>query len=89
MLRRDRYPAEEVSAALGVEVLGSMAWDPKGVAALLGRHREMRRSALVQSARAVASVLVQRLPGAAAELEAELAKAPRPITGPAPAGAEL
>jgi MinD superfamily P-loop ATPase len=89
VLRRERYPADEVSSALGIDVLGTLAWDPKGVAAMLGRHREMRRSALVQSTRALVATLVQRLPGAGADVEVQPAEAPLPITGPAPAGAEL
>lgn len=89
VLRRERYPAEEVSSALGIEVLGTLAWDPKGVSVMLGRHREVRRSALVQSARALAASLLRRLPGAGAEPEAEPAEVPQPITGPAPAAAEL
>lgn len=86
-VRRERYPADEVSSALGLEVLGTLAWDPKGVAALVGQGREVRRSALVQSAQSLALVLVQRCSSAVSE-EAEVVEA-RSLAGPAPAGAEL
>lgn len=84
--RRERYPAGEVSAALGLEVIGTLAWDPKGVAALAGQRLEARRSALVQSARSLSDALVQQLPERVIEMtDATEAR----IIGPATAGAEL
>jgi hypothetical protein len=87
-VRRERYPAPEVSSALGLEVFGTLAWDPKGVAALLGNRREVKRSALVQSADGLARCLDQRFRGAAEEATADVAE--QPVTGTAAtAGAEL
>jgi Mrp family chromosome partitioning ATPase len=87
-VRRERYPAPEVSAALGLEVLGTLAWDPKGVAALLSHRREVKRSALVQSADGLARCLDQRLRGPADEATTALGGHPVPGTA-ATAGAEL
>jgi hypothetical protein len=46
------YPALEVASALGVAVVGTMAFDPGGVNALLtgGASRQWRRSWLARSA---------------------------------------
>ena len=54
------YPATEVAAAIGVPVAGVMAWDPRGVTALLanGAGRSWARSALARSARTVLGGLV-------------------------------
>ncbi|MHB8246072.1 MAG: chromosome partitioning protein [Acidimicrobiales bacterium] len=60
-LRKERYPAPEVSDVLGLEVLGSLAWDTKGVAALFGLKTEAKRSALVESSRALADKVAHRL----------------------------
>jgi hypothetical protein len=86
-VRRERYPAGEVSSALGLEVAGTLAWDPKGVAALARQGRDGRRSALVQTARSLSAALVQRLPRTVPE--AVQAVRARSLTGPAPAGAEV
>jgi MinD-like ATPase involved in chromosome partitioning or flagellar assembly len=88
--RRERYPAAEISSALDFEVLGSVAWDPKGVAALFGHRREVRRSALVQSAHSLVAALVQRLPGAVpARTEVVQTIGAPLLAGPAPGSLEL
>jgi hypothetical protein len=57
------YGASEVAVSLGVDVLGVLADDPKGAAAIdgTGRSRRFRSSALVRSARDVAGALACRL----------------------------
>ena len=57
------YGPTEVAANLGVEVLGVLADDPKGAAAIdgTGGSRRFGTSALVRSARAVAAALAARL----------------------------
>lgn len=85
--RRGRYPAAEVSATLGLEVLGSLAWDPKGVAALVGHRAALKRSALVESARSLSVDLARRLPGVA-DKAVTPNRLPQ-VADPAPAGAEL
>jgi hypothetical protein len=57
------YGPSEVAANLGAEVLGVLADDPKGAAAVdgTGGSRRFQTSALVRSARVVAGVLATRL----------------------------
>lgn len=53
------YPRSEVAAVLGVEVIGVLADDPKGAAALSGEGPgRLTRSPLLRSARDVADVLM-------------------------------
>ena len=62
--RRDRYPASEVAEALGLPVLGTLADDPHGAALLTGGAglpRALERSALVRTARDLATSLLARL----------------------------
>lgn len=62
------YPADEVGAALGVPVAGSLAWDPRGVSTLLtrGTGRGWERSSLGRSARTVLATLEDLVPTAEA-----------------------
>jgi MinD-like ATPase involved in chromosome partitioning or flagellar assembly len=57
------YGPSELTASLGAEVLGVLADDPKGAAAIdgTGGSRRFRASALVRSARVVAQALAERL----------------------------
>jgi MinD-like ATPase involved in chromosome partitioning or flagellar assembly len=66
------YRPEEVAGAVGAEVVGSLAHDPKGAALLAGRttsDRALQRCALIRSARLVAAELVARVARPAHELE--------------------
>jgi hypothetical protein len=57
------YPAEEIRAALGVEVAGQLPHDPGGVARLAepSNARTLGRSALLRAARSLATTLVARM----------------------------
>ncbi|HEY3673057.1 MAG TPA: hypothetical protein VGN51_19115 [Acidimicrobiia bacterium] len=57
------YPAEEISAALGVEVAARMPHDPPGVARLAEAPtaRTAGRTALLRAARSLAATIVERL----------------------------
>ncbi len=55
------YRAAEVARALDLPLLGVMAWDPKGAAALAEGHPE-RRGPLLRSAAALAASLLDQLP---------------------------
>jgi MinD-like ATPase involved in chromosome partitioning or flagellar assembly len=57
------YPREEISAALGVEVVERMPHDPGGVARLAqaSTARAAGRSALLRAARSLAATIVERL----------------------------
>ncbi len=60
------YPASEIAAALGVELLGVLPRDPHGAAWLAGapvKAWALRRSALVRAAWPLARTLTTRLPG--------------------------
>jgi len=85
--RRERYPASEVSDALGLEVLGTLAWDPRGVSALMSDQHDSRRSALTHSARSLAERLARQLDGKTEDAVPGLP--PRQSTGPTRIGAEL
>ena len=63
LVGRRPYGPTEVAANLGVEVLGVLADDPKGAAAIdgTGGSRRFGTSALVRSARVVAAALAARL----------------------------
>ncbi|MBW3614626.1 MAG: chromosome partitioning protein [Actinobacteria bacterium] len=69
------YRREEVAAAVGAEVIGSLAHDPKGAALLAGRatsDRALQRCALIRSARVVAAELAARVARPAHELESSV-----------------
>lgn len=69
------YRPEEVAGAVGAEVVGSLAHDPKGAALLAGRttsDRALQRCALIRSARLVAAELVARVARPAHELESSV-----------------
>lgn len=53
------YGPEEVADAVGVPVVGALAWDPRGVTALLtaGAGRTWTRSSIARSARSVLAAL--------------------------------
>lgn len=58
---RQPYPADEVAAALGIRLAGSLAWDPGNAAVLsdgAAMSRRFPRSALMRSASALARALV-------------------------------
>ncbi len=63
LVGRRPYGPTEVAANLGVEVLGVLADDAKGAAAIdgTGGSRRFGTSALVRSARVVAAALAARL----------------------------
>jgi hypothetical protein len=62
------YPAREVAAAVGIPLVGVVAEDRAGVAALTGAAgRRLDRSALVRSARVVAERLTPVLEGPEAQ----------------------
>lgn len=55
------YPDDEVTGALGIEVLGRLPWDPQAaelLASLPGSDRQLRLSPLVRAARTLADRLV-------------------------------
>lgn len=58
------YPPAEVAAAMGVPSVGALAWDPRGVSALLARgaDRAWKRSPLARSARSVLTSLREFAP---------------------------
>lgn len=61
--RQMRYSPQEVEAALGLKVIGTIEEDPDGAAALAGRPTRVRhldRTALVASARDLAASLTQQ-----------------------------
>ena len=59
------YGPEEVSTALGIEVVGVIGWDPRAAGVLTAgvTDRDLRRSLLVRSAASVADSVAARLPG--------------------------
>ncbi len=62
------YPAEEIAAALGVEVLGTLPADPRAASLLGGGTASvgaLRRTPLVRAARSLAEAVVGRLAGPA------------------------
>jgi len=74
------YPAEEIAAALGVEVLGTLPADPRAAGLLGGGAASvgaLRRTPLVRAARSLAEAIVGRLasPAPAASAAASLASA--------------
>ncbi len=75
------YGPSEVAANLGAEVLGVLADDPKGAAAIdgTGGSRRFRTSALVRSARAVAGALAARLDADQAPTEDALGEEQGPV----------
>ncbi len=61
------YPDTEIAAALGVEVLARLPWDPEAAGALVSvsaSAREVRLSPLVRAARSLADRLAKELAGA-------------------------
>ena len=61
------YPDAEIAAALGVEVLARLPWDPEAARALVSvpaSAREVRLSPLVRAARSLADRLAKELAGA-------------------------
>lgn len=61
------YPDTEIAAALGVEVLARLPWDPEAAGALVSvpaSARELRLSPLVRAARSLADRLAKELAGA-------------------------
>lgn len=69
------YRPEEVAGAVGAEVVGSLAHDPKGAALLAGRatsDRALQRCSLIRSARLVAAELVARVARPAHELQSPI-----------------
>jgi hypothetical protein len=59
------YPPGEVAAAVGVPVVGALAWDPRGLSALLttGAGRGWARSALARSTRSAFDRLTRMTKG--------------------------
>lgn len=59
------YPPGEVAAAVGVPVVGVLAWDPRGLNALVitGAGRGWARSALARSARSALGSFTQLTEG--------------------------
>lgn len=59
------YPPGEVAAVVGVPVVGALAWDPRGLSALVtaGARRGWARSALARSARTTLDALTQLTEG--------------------------
>ena len=90
------YPAEEIAAALGVEVLGALPSDPRAASLLGGSAASasaLRRTPLVRAARGLTEAIAGRVGGsaAAAPVPASAAAAPPafptappPRAGPAP-----
>jgi hypothetical protein len=79
------YPAGEVAAALGVELLGTLPRDPRGAAWLAGapvKAWALRRAALVRAAWPLARTLATRLLEAADQASTGAAQ---PVPGPAAA----
>jgi hypothetical protein len=61
------YPDTEIAAALGIEVLARLPWDPDAAGALVSvpaSAREVRLSPLVRAARSLAGRLAEELGGA-------------------------
>ena len=75
------YGPSEVAANLGAEVLGVLADDPKGAAAVdgTGGSRRFHTSTLVRSARVVAGVLAARLDAGQAPTEDARGKEHDPV----------
>lgn len=82
------YPAGEVAAALGLELLGVLPRDPRGAAWLSGapvKGWALRRAALVRSAWPLARTLATRLPEATDQAPARPAQhVPGTAAAPAP-----
>lgn len=67
LIGEDPYRPDEVASALGAEVAGVIAWDPRTAAALSGTGavgRDLRRSPLVRSTATLAEQMAAVLPGA-------------------------
>lgn len=81
---RKPYPPDEIAGHLDVPLGGTLAWDPRGVAALwvAGATRRWRRSSLGRSAAATAAQLADL----AHRAQGRSAVAPRPPVPPPPAG---
>lgn len=67
LVGRGPYPPEEVSAAIGADVLGVLAHDPEGAALIAegGRGSRIRRSPLLRSAADLTAAVIARLRPAA------------------------
>jgi hypothetical protein len=80
------YPAGEVAAALGLELLGVLPRDPRGAAWLAGaavKAWALRRAALVRAAWPLARTLATRLPDAAGQAASIAPAVPaQPVPGP-------
>ena len=71
LIGKGNYPPGEVSSALGVEVLGSLPFDPHGAAILGGSPTTkgaLRRSGLLRYAHGLVRLLLVRLPATGVEI---------------------
>jgi hypothetical protein len=84
------YPDAEIAAALGVEVLARLPWDPVAAQALVSvpaSARELRLSPLVRAARSLADRLAKELAGASPAVGSASGEVPAASTRSSRAGA--
>ena len=84
------YPDAEIAAALGVEVLARLPWDPDAAGALVSvpaSAREVRLSPLVRAARSLADRLAKELAGAPSAVGSASGEVPAASTRSARAAA--